>query len=136
MLLVRINFLIPLLLGAQLATSALISKATIAGTWDCISLTALEKGKPSGTVRFNARNVVFTYGEDDSWQMESNLSHTHTKLNGKFELHENELILKKADGSVYQDFRIDLKDDGKTLTMKDVGSIISASKVESTLKNP
>jgi hypothetical protein len=136
MLLVRINFLIPLLLGAQLATSAPLSKATIAGTWDCITLTALEKGKQSGTVRFNPKNMVFTYEEDGSWQMESNLSRSHTKLNGKFELHENELILKKADGSVYEDFRIDLKDDGKTLIMKDEGTILSASRVESTPKNP
>lgn len=136
MLITRTNFLVSLLLGGQIAMSASISKATIAGTWDCVTLTALEKGAQSGTVRFNPRNVVFTYGEDGSWQMESNLSHSHTKLNGKFELHENELILKKADGSIYQDFRIDLKDDGKTLTMKDEGSIISASKVESTPKNP
>ena len=136
MLLVRINFLIPLLLGAQLATPAPISKATIAGTWDCTTLTAIEKGKPSGTVRFNPGNIVFAYGGDESWQMESIRSHTHTKLNGRFELHENELILRKTDGSVYQDFHVDLKDDGKTLIMKDDGSIISASKVEPTLKNP
>jgi hypothetical protein len=136
MVLTRTNFLVSLLLCGQIAISAPISKTAIAGTWDCATLTALDKGKQSGTVRFNPKNMVFTYGEDGSWQMESNLSRSHTKLNGKFELHENELILKKADGAVYEDFRIDLKDDGKTLIMKDEGAILSASRVESTPKNP
>jgi hypothetical protein len=118
--------------------SAPISAEIIAGTWDCVTMIALENGKHSGTVRFNPGNIMYTYRADDSWQMETNLTKTHDKarINGSFKLHGSELILTKEDGSVYGDFHIELKDDGKTLIMQNEGEIISASRIPPTVKNP
>jgi hypothetical protein len=118
-------------LVSELHASTPISEKTIAGTWACASLTALENGKQSGTVKFNPGNITFTFAEDGTWQMETNLTKTHekTRIKGNLILHENELVLKYPDGKTYKDFHLDLKDDGKTLVMTDDGEIISASKL-------
>src|SRR5271170_8120667 len=107
---------------SELHASTPISEKTIAGAWACDSLTALENGKQSGTVKFNPGNITFTFAEDATWQMETNLTKTHekTRIKGNLILHENELVLKYPDGKTYKDFHLDLKDDGE---------IISASKL-------
>jgi hypothetical protein len=105
-----------------------LEKALI-GKWDYTSFTVLQKGKPSGTVQFKPGTMVFTYREDGTWEMEA-ADATHTKLSGSYEVHGNELILKKADGSPYQDFNVELKNDGKGMIMKDKRSIVTAGKVE------
>ena len=54
---------------------------------------------------------------------------THTQLNGSFELRGNDLVLKKTDGSMYQDWIIEIRDGGTTLTLQDQHSAITASKI-------
>jgi len=113
-----------------MATALPISTATIVGKWECTSLTALENGKESGTVRFNPGNVVYTYRGDKTWQLDSNLGKGKAGMKGTFELRDDDLILTKSDGKVYKDFHLALKDDGKTLVMKDEGSLVTASKID------
>jgi hypothetical protein len=109
--------------------AASLDKTALAGTWDYTTYTLLEKGKPAGTVQFKPRTMLFTYREDGTWEMEANDA-THTKMNGSCEVHGNELILKKVDGSLYQDFDVELKNDGKAMNLKDKKSIITANKVQ------
>jgi hypothetical protein len=106
-----------------------LEKAALIGKWDYTSFTVLQKGKPSGTVQFKPGTMVFIYREDGTWEMEA-ADATHTKLSGTYEVHGNELIMKKSDGSLYQDFNVELKSDGKGMTMKDKRSIVTAGKVE------
>ena len=55
---------------------------------------------------------------------------THTALNGTYEVHGAELIMKKSDGSPYQDFDVELKNNGKEMVLKDKNSIVTASSLE------
>jgi hypothetical protein len=113
----------------HVAFSEPLDKADLIGRWDYTSYTALQKGKPAGTVQFKPRTMVFTYREDGTWEMGA-ADATHTKLNGSYELHGTELIMKKAEGSTYQDFDVELEHGGKAMIMKDKRSIITASKEE------
>jgi hypothetical protein len=105
-----------------------LDRTALIGKWDYTSYTAHQKGKPSGTVQFKPGGMVFTYREDGTWEMEADDA-TRTKLNGSYEVHGTELIMKKADGSLYQDFNVELKDDGKGMILKDKRSIVTASKL-------
>jgi hypothetical protein len=115
-----------------MAPAAPLDKATLIGRWDYTSYTILQKGKPSGTVQFKPGTMLFTYREDGTWKMEAQDA-SHTKLNGSYEVHGAELIMKKADGSLYQDFDTELKNEGKGMIMKDKRSIVTASKVDTDL---
>jgi hypothetical protein len=115
----------------HLAFSEPLDKADLIGRWDYTSYTALQNGKLHGTVQFKPGTMVFTYHENGTWEMAA-ADATHTKLNGNYEIHGTELIMKKADGSPYQDFDVQLEHGGKTMTMKDQRSIVTASKVEAT----
>jgi hypothetical protein len=114
---------------AQMASADPLGKAALIGTWDYTSYTLIQKGKPSGTLQFKPHTMLFTYHEDGTWEMEASDS-THTTHNGSFEIHGSELIMKKADGSPYQDCDVELTDNGKQMVLKDKRSIITASKVE------
>jgi hypothetical protein len=118
-----------LCLSAPLAYAVSLDKSTLAGVWDYTTYTLLQKGKPAGTIQFKPRSMLFTYREDGTWEMEANDT-THTRMNGSYAVHGNELILKKADGSLYQDFEVELKNDGKAMNLKDKKSIITANKVQ------
>jgi hypothetical protein len=113
----------------HLVFSQPLDKTVLIGTWDYTSYTALQNGKPAGTVQFKPRTMVFTYREDGTWEMKA-ADTSRTKLNGSYDLHGMELIMKKADGSAYQDFEIQLEHDGRAMIMKDKHSIVTASKVE------
>ena len=114
---------------ALIASTKTLDKAALIGTWDYTSYTLIQKGKPSGTLQFKPHTMLFTYHEDGTWEMEASDS-THTTHNGSFEIHGSELIMKKADGSPYQDCDVELTDNGKQMVLKDKRSIITASKVE------
>src|SRR6266436_1091854 len=83
---------------AHVASAEPLNKATLIGRWDYTSYTLLQKGKPSGTVQLKPGTLSYTYREDGTWEMEAGDA-THTRLNGSFEVHGTELIMKKADGS-------------------------------------
>jgi hypothetical protein len=114
---------------AYVAHASPLDKTVLLGKWDYTSYTMLQKGKPSGIVQFKPGTMSFTYREDGTWEMEA-ADATHTKLSGTYEIHGDELIMKKTDGSPYQDFNVELKSDGKGMIMKDKRSIVTASKVE------
>jgi hypothetical protein len=117
--------------AATLLPAAPLQKQALTGRWDCATYTLLEKGRPSGTVRFKPRSMVFTYHEDGTWQMEASDA-THTRLKGTYQLvHGSELILTKADGSRYQDFEVEIRSDGKAIVFRDKHSILIADKLES-----
>ncbi len=111
------------------ALASAIDRTALEGKWEFTSYTLLEKGKPSGTVQFKPGTMIFTYHQDGAWEMDANDA-THTRLNGTYEVRGSELIMKRADGSPYQDFGVELKSDGKSMVLKDKRSIVSASKVE------
>lgn len=113
--------------AAQSACAQSLDGAALVGSWDYTSYTLIENGKPSGTVQFKPRSMLFTYRADRTWQMEAS-DLTHTRLSGGYELHGSELIMKKADGSLYQDFMVGLLRDGQEMTLKDKRSIITAIK--------
>lgn len=106
-----------------------LAKAALIGRWDYTTYTALQKGKPVGAVQFKPLTMLFTYREDGTWEMEA-ADTTHTRLSGNFEIHGTELIMKKADGSLYQDFDVELKNNGKGMILRDKRSIITANKIE------
>jgi hypothetical protein len=114
---------------AQMASADPLGKAALIGKWDCTSYTVLQKGKRSGTLQFKPHTMLFTYQEDGTWEMEASDA-THTILNGSFEIHGSELIMKNTDGSAYQDWVVELKDEGKQMVLTDKRSVVTASKVE------
>ncbi|MBB5338322.1 hypothetical protein [Tunturiibacter gelidoferens] len=116
---------------ANVVSAAQLDKATLIGQWDYTSYTILQRGRPSGAVQFKPRTMLFTYHEGGAWEMEAGDA-THTKLNGSYEVHDTELIMKKTDGSTYQDFTVEFRNDGKEMVMRDKRSIVTASKVEAT----
>jgi hypothetical protein len=120
---------------AQVASADPLAKAALIGKWDYTSYTLLQKGKPSGTLQFKPHTMLFTYHEDGTWEMEASDA-THTILNGRFEIHGSELIVKKADGSAYQDWVVELKDDQKRMVLTDKRSVITASKIEAAPQDP
>jgi hypothetical protein len=106
-------------------------KTALIGMWDYASYTGLENGKPLGTLNFKPNTMVFTYQRDGTWEMRA-ADATHTALAGTYELRGTELILKKQDGSLYLDFQVELKNDGKVIVLRDKRSIITASKLEAS----
>jgi hypothetical protein len=116
---------------AHVAFADPLDKTALIGRWDYTSYTMLQKGKPSGTVQFKPGTMLFSYHENGTWEMEA-ADATHTRLNGSYEVRGTELIMKKADGSPYQDFDVELKTDGKGMILKDNRSIITANKVQIT----
>jgi hypothetical protein len=116
---------------APITHAAPLTKAALIGQWDYTSYTIVEDGKPGGSVQMQSGTVLFTYREDGTWNMQA-ADPDHTKLNGTYEIHGSELIMKKADGSPYQDFEVELTSDGKDMTMKDKRSIVTATKLPTT----
>jgi hypothetical protein len=113
---------------ADRASSAVLDKTALVGKWDYTSYTLLQKGKPSGILHFKPGTMLFTYRADGTWEMEA-ADATHTRLNGSYEIHSSELIMKKADGSPYQDFQVEMNNEGNEMTMRDKRSIVTASKL-------
>jgi hypothetical protein len=111
----------------NLAFAAPLDKIALIDKWDYASYTLLQDGRPSGTAHFSPGTMVFTYRGDGAWEMEA-ADATHTRLNGSYEVRDSELIMRKADGSPYQDFQVEMNGDGKEMTMRDKRSIITASK--------
>jgi hypothetical protein len=116
---------------ADLASAAPLDKSNLVGTWNYTSYTLLEDGRPSGTAHFAPGALVFTYREDGTWEMEA-ADATHTRLSGSYEIRGSELIMKKADGSPYQDFQVEMDNQGQEMTMRDKRSIVTASKANTT----
>lgn len=114
---------------ANLAFAAPLDKIALIGKWDYTSYTLLHNGHPSGTINFKPGALSFIYNNDGSWAMEA-YDATHTKLNGSYEIHGAELIMRKADGSPYQDFKVETKDHGKIVLFIDKGCIVTAIKIE------
>jgi hypothetical protein len=105
-----------------------LDKTVLVGAWDYNSYTMLQKGKPAGTIQFKPRTMVFTYRDDGTWTMEA-ADATHTRLSGTYEVGGSELVLKKSDGSTYQDWQVEVRQNGAGLVLKDKASIITASKM-------
>jgi hypothetical protein len=114
---------------APVASANSFDRTGLIGKWDCTSLTNLQDGRPFGTVHFNPGVMSYTYSDDGTWVMEAQIS-KHTKLNGRYEIHGSELVMRNADGSLYEDFKVEIKDKGKEVVFKAKSSIITASKVE------
>jgi len=114
---------------SQIALAGSLDKTALIGRWDYTSYTVLKEGRPSGTVQFKPGTLVFTYHQDETWEMEANDA-THTQLNGYYEVRRRQLIMRKSDGSPYQDCEVEMKDGGKAMIMKDKRSIVTATKVE------
>ena len=116
---------------ALIASTKTLDKAALIGTWDYTSYTAVHKGKPSGAVQFKPGTMQFIYREDGTWEMHA-ADATRTELHGTYEVRAAELIMKKSDGSLYQDFDVELKNNGKDMVLKDKNSIVIAKKIETS----
>lgn len=74
--------------------------------------------------------MVFTYSEDGTWQMQADDA-THTHRSGRYELlHGSELVLKNQDGSLYQDFQVEMRSDGKFMLLRDKKSALTAERLD------
>lgn len=130
-ILAKVLILLFLFLRTFDALAAPFAKADLVGRWEYTSFTIIENGKPSGTAHFGPGTMVFTYHENGAWEMEAD-DPRHTKLNGSYELRDSELIMKKADGSLYQDFNVELQSEGKEMVLRDKRSIVTASKIQTS----
>jgi hypothetical protein len=113
---------------ANLAAAAPLDKSALVGAWNYTSYALLQDGRPSGAAHFAPGTLVFTYREDGTWEMEA-ADATHTRLSGSYEIHGSELIMRKVDGSTYQDLQVEMNNQVKEMTMRDKHSIVTSSKV-------
>lgn len=123
------SILLSLITIPLFASGASIDKAALVGSWDYTTYTMLKKGKPTGTIQFKPRSMVFTYHDDGTWQMQADDA-THTHRSGTYELRNgSELVLKNSDGSPYQDFQVEMRSDGKFMLLRDDKSALTAEKL-------
>jgi hypothetical protein len=116
-----------LCLFSRLVSGDPLDKSALIGKWDYTSFTILQNGSVSGVAHFAPGTMVFTYRENGTWEMEATDAR-RTRLNGTFEVKGNELIMKKADGSPYQDVQVEMSSDWMEMTLKDSHSIVTAHK--------
>ena len=127
----RFTVLALFFLIAAAVSAQTFDKTSVIGKWEFTSYTQLQHGKPSGSVNFAPGTMLFTYHEDGSWEMEA-ADATHTKLKGSYEIRGSELTMKKADGSPYQDWEVEMKNNGQEMVLQDKRSISTARKVQTT----
>lgn len=104
-----------------------VTRARLLGTWDYRSFAGMLHGHPTGKLEMAPGTMVFSYSEDGKWMLQTA---EHDKRAGTFLLRSSELIMKDADGSVYQDFKVDVTPDGKQMTLTDSDSLIVAVKLQ------
>jgi hypothetical protein len=73
-------------------------------------------------------SMEFTFSPDGSWKMVAN-DQSGTKKAGSYEIRKERLVLKNADGSLYQDWRPDFSSDGQSFVVEEKQLIETFAKV-------
>ena len=114
--------------GAHFGFAAALDPSALIGKWNYTSFTMIKNGKATGTAHFTVGTMVFTYFENGTWEMQA-ADANRTHLTGTYTIRENELIMKKTDGSLYQDVQVEMSSDGRDMTLRDKRSVVTATKV-------
>lgn len=97
----------------------------LVGTWSFKSLTALQNGKPFGTVHLKQGQVTTTFRPDGTWVTDTTIPNPH-QLTGTYQIHGDVLEMKRSDGKPYSTDRFKVEQDGKELSLTNKEQVLTA----------
>jgi len=98
--------------------SSPITSTAITGAWELRTACMNEHGKPGACIEMKHGSMEFTFSPDGNWNMVAN-DQSGTKKAGSYEIRKERLVLKNADGSLYQDWRPDFSSDGQSFVVEE-----------------
>ncbi len=107
---------IAMFITSATARSSPITPAAISGSWELLTACSNNHGKPGSCIEMKHGSMEFTFGSDGDWSMVAN-DQNGTKKVGSYEVRKEQIVLKNADGSLYQDWRPDFSSDGKSFVV-------------------
>jgi hypothetical protein len=81
-----------------------------------------DHGKPGACIEMKRGSLVINFAPDKRWNSTANDT-SHSKRSGSYEIQGRHLVMKNADGSLYQDWQPDLSPDGRSFGIADKGLI-------------
>ena len=100
------------------AWSMPITIATLNGSWQLRLACMNDHGKPGACIEMKPGSLKFTFSADGTWSSAANDTNG-TKKAGTYEIHGSRLVLKNADGALYQNWQTDVGGNGKSLLVSD-----------------
>ena len=120
-----------LTLSPAVAFSMPLTAATLIGSWELHTSCMNDHGKPGACIEMKPGSLRFTFKSDGNWSLAAD-DVTKTKKAGMYEFHGSRLILKNADGSVYQNSRPDLSADSQHFLVVDRELVETFDRVQIT----
>src|ERR1700720_1085207 len=93
-----------------LAFSQPFTDATLNGSWELRTACMNNHGKPGACIEMKPGSLRFIFKSDGHWNSSAQ-DKNKTAKSGLYEIRGKRLILKNADGSVYQDWQPALSND-------------------------
>ena len=124
------------ILGPEIANSMPVTVTALNGSWELRTACMNDHGKPGACIEMKHGSLEFNFDLRGTWNSTANDTNK-TKKGGTYQVVEDRLILKNADGSVYQDWRPDLSVDGQSFRVVDkklIENFVRVTQTEPTLE--
>ena len=109
---------VAIVLTPTIARSSPVTPSAIIGSWELHTVCTNNHGKPGTCIEMKHGSMEFTFSPDGNWKMVAN-DQSGTKKAGSYEIRKERLVLKNADGSLYQDWRPDFSSDGQSFVVEE-----------------
>ena len=106
----QIAVMIAALIAAPVVASQTFTVATLRGSWELHTACMNNHGKPGACIEMKPGSLRFVFKSEGTWTSVAQDANKTSK-NGLYEIRGGRLILKNADGSLYQDWQPDFSAD-------------------------
>jgi hypothetical protein len=108
--------ILALLISSATARSSPVTSAIINGSWELRTACTNNHGKPGSCIEMKHGSMDLTFGPDGNWSMVAN-DQNGTKKSGSYEIRKERIMLKNADGSLYQDWQPEFSPDEQSFVV-------------------
>ncbi len=93
----------------------------LTGTWSCILVTVLEKGKPSSLVHYEPGQWAMIFYPQGTWYQREEIGGKFYESEGRYERHGDKIVMRDKTGEIFVKYRMTIAVDGSVvLAAKDL----------------
>lgn len=117
--------------SAGLAQPTPVTNAMLNGPWELQTICMNIHGKPAGCSPAKAGSLRLVFTSAGTWRI-AVPDPTEQMKSGLYEIRKEDLLLRNADGSLFQDWRMDYSSDGRHLVITNKKNIQTFERVTTT----
>ncbi|HSY34334.1 MAG TPA: hypothetical protein VK814_01155 [Acidobacteriaceae bacterium] len=124
------------ILTPAIAISKPVTIPTLNGSWELRTACMNDHGKPGACIEMKRGSLEFNFDRLGKWSSAADDTNK-TKKGGTYQVQNDRLILKNADGSLYQNWRPDFSADGQSFQVIDrqlIETFVRVTQAEPTLE--